>query len=586
MRIVGCGALTPGAAPVFSAWRRSQTFVAERWVMLRFRFFPVPITAAVATAILGVASAAAVTAAPNVAADALAANAEADHWVATWTSMPQLTEPSNMPPPPFTQGSQVMADTTLRQTIRITVGGSRFRLHLNNVFGGAVLPITAASVALPAGGMAGASGIQPGTAQPVTFGGQPSITVPVGAEAISDPLDKTVPSGANLTVTLYLASGQSSGSITSHPGSRTTSYLVRGNHLNDTTLSNATAVDHWYFVSGLDVSASADTGAVVVLGDSLTDGRGSTTNGNDRWPDKMFERLQQQSATADVAVANQAAGGNAVLSGGLGPTALQRFDRDVLGQSGVKWLIVFEGVNDLGSRGSPSTANDLIAAYRTFITRAHAAGIEAYGATITPFGGSGHDDDAGAHEAARQTVNSWIRTSNAFDAVLDFDQVVRDPSNPRRIRPAYDTGDHLHLNQAGYAALGAAVPTSLFDTPVVPTSPVPPSSTPPTSSTASSPAQGGCSASYQVANSWNGGFVAGVDVTAGSALIRGWRVTLNLPSGTAVSNGWNAMFTGTRGTVTASNTTYNGTLTPGASASFGFQGTGSGSAVTVSCAAA
>lgn len=385
-----------------------------------------------------------------------------DHWVATWTSMPQLTEASNMPPAPYTQGNHVMANTTLRQTIHVSIGGSRFRLHLNNIFGGAALPITAASIAIPAGGAAGVSAIQAASAKIVTFGGQKAVTVPAGKESISDPLYLNVASGSNLTVTLYLAAGQASNHITSHPGSRTTSYLAQGNDLTDTTLANATPVEHWYFLSGLDVWAPAHAGAVVMLGDSLTDGRGSTTNGNDRWPDDLFARLQKHGATADVAVANQAAGGNAVLSGGLGPTALSRFDRDVLGQSGVKWLIVFEGVNDLGVNGSPTTVNALIAAYQQFITKAHAAGIKVIGATITPFGGNSYDDPAGTHEAARQTVNSWIRTSHQFDAVADFDQAVRDPANPRRLQPIYDSGDHLHLNPAGYHSLANALPYTLF----------------------------------------------------------------------------------------------------------------------------
>ena len=385
--------------------------------------------------------------------------------------MPQLTEPSNLPPAPYAGGSHVMVGTTLRQTVRITAGGSRFRLRLNNVFGGAALPITAASVAFPAGGRAGAGDIEAGSATAVSFGGRPSVTVPAGREAISDPLGLTAASGSNLTVTLYLAAGQASNKITSHPGSRTTSHLVKGDHLTDVSLSATTAVDHWYFLSGLDVSAPEGTGAVVALGDSLTDGRGSTTNGNDRsttagcspeelspsrcgWPDRLFDR-------SGIAVANAAAGGNAVLSGGLGPTAVSRFDRDVLGVTGVRWLIVFEGVNDLGA-GSAGTADDLTAAYRQFIAKAHAAGITAYGATITPFGGSGYDDAAGTHEAARRRVNSWIRAGDEFDAVLDFDLVVRDPSHPHRLLPGYDSGDHLHLNPAGYEALADSVPLTLF----------------------------------------------------------------------------------------------------------------------------
>jgi GDSL-like lipase/acylhydrolase family protein len=289
------------------------------------------ITAVVAAAILAASSAAVAVSGPTP--HETVRGADLDHWVSTWTSMPQLTEAANLPPAPYTQGNQVMVDTTVRQTIHVTIGGPRFRLHVNNVFGGAVLPITAASVALPDGGRAGVSAIRPGTATAVSFGGQSSVSVAVGTETLSDPSELAVPSGSNLTVTLYLAAGQASSSITSHPGSRTTSYLVRGNHLTDATLSNPTSTDHWYFISGLDVSAAANAGAVVMLGDSLTDGRGSTTNGNDRWPDRLFARLQQQSDTTQVAVVNQAAGGNAVLSGGLGPTAVARFDRDVLGQS-------------------------------------------------------------------------------------------------------------------------------------------------------------------------------------------------------------------------------------------------------------
>ena len=373
--------------------------------------------------------------------------------------MPQLTEPANLPPAPYTQAGRVMADTTLRQTVRVTAGGSRFRLRLTNVFGGAALPVTAASVALPAGGHAGVGNIEAGSSRPVSFGGRPSVTVPAGSEAVGDPLELTVASGSNLTVTLYLATGQATHRITSHPGSRTTSYLVRGDHRTAVALPGATATDHWYFLSGLDVRAPASTGAVVLLGDSLTDGRGSTTNGNDRWPDQLFDRLERRGGSSRLAVANQAAGGNAVLSGGLGPTAVSRFDRDVLGRSGVRWLVVFEGVNDLGAGAAPDA---LIAAYRQFVAKARAAGIRAYGATLTPFGGSAYDDAAGRHEAARQRVNSWIRTAGEFGAVLDFDRVVRDPADPRRLAAGYDTGDHLHLNPAGYAALAGSVPPELF----------------------------------------------------------------------------------------------------------------------------
>lgn len=204
------------------------------------------------------------------------------------------------------------------------------------------------------------------------------------------------------------------------------------------------------------------------MGDSISDGRGSTTNGNDRWPDQLHARLQAGSDTRDVAVINEAAGGNRVLNDGLGPNALSRFDRDVIAQSGVTDVIVFEGVNDIGTAPTTSVAqkavaDDLIGAYEQFAIRAHAQGIRIYGATITPFGGSFYDDSDGLREQTRQTVNAWIRSSGTFDAVLDFDSAVRDPQQPSRLLSSYDSGDHLHLNPLGYHALAAAVPSGLFD---------------------------------------------------------------------------------------------------------------------------
>jgi lysophospholipase L1-like esterase len=393
----------------------------------------------------------------------------AGQWVNTWTSMPQLTEPGNMPPAPFTQDGLVMADTTLRQTVRVTVGGPHIRLRFSNAFGGAALPITAVSVALPAGGQAGVSAIDTATARPVTFGGRPSTVIPVGAQMVSDPLGFRVAPLTNLAVTVYLATGQASNNITSHPGSRTASYLLAGNHVADADLPGATRVDHWYFLSGVEVFAGRGTSGAVMLGDSLTDGRGSTTNGNDRWPDQLVDRLQGSHRTSDVAILNQAAGGNRILNDGLGPNALARFDRDVIATSGVEWLIVFEGINDIGTAAATPEAQqqvaaDLIAAYEQFVVRAHAQGIEVFGATLTPMGGNtGYDDPAGTRESTRQTVNQWIRTSHRFDAVIDFDKVTRDPAAPRQLLPAYDTGDHLHLNPTGYKAMADAVPARLFD---------------------------------------------------------------------------------------------------------------------------
>lgn len=389
-------------------------------------------------------------------------------WVHTWVSAPQQAAPDDLPPAPFTAAGGVLADATLRQTARVSIGGDRLRLRFSNAFGGAVLPITAVSVARPAGGAAGVGAVVPGSTRPVTFRGRRGVVVPVGAQVVSDPLDFAVGPEENLTVTAYFADGQASDLVTSHPGSRTTSYLVAGDHVEDDDLPGASTTDHWYFLSGIEVWSDRAAAAVVTLGDSLTDGRGSTTNGNDRWPDRLSARLRSDPATADVAVLNQGTGGNQVLSDGIGQAALARLDRDVLAQTGVAWLVVFEGINDLCTTEATPVAQkqlveDLCAAYEQIVVRAHAHGIKVYGATLAPLGGNdAYDDPDGHRDAARRAVNEWIRDGGAFDAVLDFDAAVRDPAEPRRLLSAYDEGDHLHLSPAGYQALADAVPVELF----------------------------------------------------------------------------------------------------------------------------
>ncbi|MCO8275815.1 SGNH/GDSL hydrolase family protein [Actinoplanes sp. TRM 88003] len=373
-------------------------------------------------------------------------------WIHTWTAMPQLTEPSNLPPEPFTS----LVDTTLRQTVHVSVGGSRVRVRFSNAFGGAALPLTGAAVAKPVGGRAGVPGIVPGSSRPLTFGGRRSVTVPVGAQIVSDPVALPVGRGENLTITAYLATGQDTVEITSHPGSRTTSYLIKGDHVAAPDLAGAVGVAHWYLISGVEVQA--DGPALAVVGDSLTDGRGSTTDGNDRWPDQLIARGGR------AAVLNQAAGGNRVLNDGLGPNVLARLDRDVLATSGVDRMLLFEGVNDIGTAaatvaGQKAVVDDLLVAYEQIVLRAHAVDLKVYGATITPFGGNtGYDDPEGLREASRTAVNAAVRRSGLFDGVADFDAAVRDPALPRQLLPAYDTGDHLHMNPAGYQAIARAVP--------------------------------------------------------------------------------------------------------------------------------
>lgn len=392
----------------------------------------------------------------------------APHWVDTWTSMPQLTEPGNMPPAPFTGERAVLVDTTLRQTVRVSTGGERIRLRFSNAFGTTPLPLTAVTVALPLEGRAGVSAVEPGTLREVTFAGRRTTTVPAGAQVVSDPLDFGLRPATNLTVTTYLSGGQTSLALTSHPGSRTTSYLRSGDGTGEQDLPGATPVNHWYLLSDVEVLSRPDARAVAVLGDSLSDGRGSTTNGNNRWPDQLLDRLRGLPGGGRIAVLNQAAGGNRVLNDGLGPNALARLDRDVLAHSGVSWLMVFEGVNDIGTAEATPAAqqrvtDDLIAAYQQIVVRAHAQGIRVYGATLTPFrGNTPYDDPAGLRETTRQAVNAWIRTGGAFDAVVDFDRAVRDPADPGRLRADLHDGDWLHLNPEGYRTLAAAVPTRWF----------------------------------------------------------------------------------------------------------------------------
>lgn len=405
---------------------------------------------------------------PGPAGAATATAGSGRHWVTTWTAAPQQAEPANLPPAPYTGAKSVLVDTPLRQTVRVTTGGSRIRLRFSNAYGDTPLPLTAVTVALPQGGRAGAGAVEPGSLRRVAFAGRDSATVPVGAQLVSDPLDFTLRAGSELTVTAYTARGQESLALTSHPGSRTTSYLTHGDHTRDQDLPGATAVDHWYLLSDVEVRAAARSRAVAVVGDSLTDGRGSTTNGNDRWPDQFYDRLRSHPATSDTAVLNQALGGNRVLADGLGPSVLARLDRDVLAHGAVDWLILFEGVNDIGTADAGpgaqrAVADDLIAGYQQVVARAHARGIRVYGATITPFGGNAqYDDPAGEREATRQRVNAWIRTPGHFDAVIDFDRAVRDPAAPGRLRADLHTGDWLHLTPEGYRVLAAAVPEGLF----------------------------------------------------------------------------------------------------------------------------
>jgi lysophospholipase L1-like esterase len=331
-------------------------------------------------------------------------------WVASWAASQQIPEPQNALP------SDDLRDSTLRQIVHLSLGGSVLRVHLSNAFGIEALHFTSVHIARP-------------------------------LSPASPPIE------------------------TSHPGSRATSYYVHGDLVSAPDLPTPKHIDHWYQLAGIDVLAPAGAASIVALGDSITDGHAATTNGNDRWTDVLAARLAASPATHNLGVSNQGIGGNHLLTDGLGPNVLARFDRDVLAQAGVRWLIVFEGVNDLGglARNGPVPAEAhaalvarVLAAYQQIIARAHAQGLRVYGATITPYVGSGYYHPDPPSEADRQAVNAWIRAPGHFNAVIDFDAVVRDPAHPDRLLPALDCSDHLHPSPAGYHAMGAAIPLELF----------------------------------------------------------------------------------------------------------------------------
>ncbi len=385
-----------------------------------------------------------------------------ESWIETWGASQQVPEPQNALP------ADDLRDATVRQKFHLSVGGTTLRVHLTNAFGLHALHFTSVHIARPVS--LSTAAIDVATDKALTFSGQTDVSVPPGAEMVSDPIQFPVEALGSATVTYHLDNPP--WRETSHPGSRATTYYVHGDQVSAADLPDAKHVEHWYQVTGIDVIDNAPgAGTVVALGDSITDGHAATTNGNDRWTDAFAANLQSSPATRDIAVSNRGTGGNHLLIDGLGPNALARFDRDVLAPSGVKWVIVFEGVNDLGElsiRGDAQPAShtamvaSIEAAYAQMIARAHAHGILVFGATITPYGRSGYYHPFPSDEVDRQAINAWIRAAGHFDGVVDFDAVVRDPQHPDQLLPSFDCGDHLHPSSAGYKAMGEAVPLSLF----------------------------------------------------------------------------------------------------------------------------
>jgi len=295
------------------------------------------------------------------------------------------------------------------------------------------------------------------------------VTIPAGAEYLSDAAPFKAAALSDLAISIFF--DEEPTRQTGHPGSRATSYLVHGDAVGAADLPGAKTFEHWYQIAEVDVEAPAGAGTVVALGDSITDGHAAITNANTRWPDELARRLQGTGGRSSLGVVNQGIGGNHMLTDGLGPNVLARFDRDVLAMAGVRSVILLEGVNDLGGltiahevskAEHDALVSRIVGSYEQVIERAHALGIQAIGATILPYVGSDYYHPGPASEADRQAINQWIRTPGHFDAVIDFDKVMHDPAHPERMLPAYDCGDHLHPSPAGYKVMGDAIPLTVF----------------------------------------------------------------------------------------------------------------------------
>jgi lysophospholipase L1-like esterase len=361
---------------------------------------------------------------------------------------------------------QPLNGATLRQVVRVSVGGEKLRLRLSNAFGDSPLVLQSVFVGPSRSNKAGM--IDPHSQIPVLFNGNASVMIPAGAEYLSDAVLMNVPPLSDVTITMLIE--RAPHAITTHSGAHATSLLVSGNHVLDNRLSSPESFTHWFFLAGVEVQAAPNVASVVTFGDSITDGHGSSTDANDRWPDVLAARLSK----AHIGVVNRGIGGNRVLQDGLGPNALARFDRDVLATPGARYLIVLEGVNDIGGldRTEPhpaETHNALVreieAAYVQIAVRAHSQGIAVFGGTVTPFRDSDYYHPSDQTEADRNALNQWIRTSGVFDSVIDFDKATRDPARPDHLDPAVDCGDHLHPNPAGYKRMGDLVPLDLFRQP-------------------------------------------------------------------------------------------------------------------------
>jgi lysophospholipase L1-like esterase len=377
---------------------------------------------------------------------------ESSRWFATWTASPYAGPPR--PSRDSVDRTPTFVAQTLRLIVHTSIGGDRARIRVSNEYGDRPLVIGAARIAVRDSG----TSIVPSTNRALTFGGKSGITLRPGAVAVSDPVALEVPRLADLAVSLYFA--DSARMVTRHPAAYQTNYVRRGDLTGERRFTPDTTIVQWPFLVGVDVHNAAATGVIVTFGNSITDGVGSTRDANRRWPNVLAQRLLSGAEPAK-GVANQGISGNRVLSLGAGPSALARFDRDVVMTPGVTHIVLLEAINDIGgSARDGTTAEDLIQGYRQLIDRAHDRGLVIIGATLTPAGP--RTAFTPELEAKRVAVNAFIRAPGNFDAVIDFDAVTRDPAHPTQFLPAYDSGDHLHPSDAGYKAMGEAIDLALF----------------------------------------------------------------------------------------------------------------------------
>lgn len=378
--------------------------------------------------------------------------ANAEHWVGTWTTAQQTVEQNNLPPSPGLSGN------SLRQIVQVSIGGEQLRLKLSNEFSNGSTEIKSVEIAKALTSGSNAQ-IDEATSRQVYFDGKTKVTMQGGQMAVSDVIDFALSPRDNVAITIHYGTCSNT-NVTGHPGSRTASYLATG---NTSDFSSAKVTEHWYNICGIDVMAPDEARAVAILGNSITDGRGSTTNEQNRWADNFSRALLANAETDDVAVLNLGIGGNCVIGGGLGPAASSRYMRDLFGQEGVKYIILFEGINDLGYCGNgEQTANNIISVFKNIINEAHKRGIWVYGATITPFKGNSYY--SADHEKGRRLFNTWVRSCEDVDACIDFDKMVRSESDTTQLDSRYlYQNDYLHPNAEGYVVMGNGIDLNLFN---------------------------------------------------------------------------------------------------------------------------